>query len=171
MNKKAQFDIPIVTFALVVIGLLIMAPIMLKIFNEINTNVGDALGNVTGAGGTIAKANFNKVMDTAVSFWDKVILVAFIISILLLFVSAFMIDAHPLFIILYIFVGFMLILFAPNIIEAVDVIYTSSTFGAEVSQLQFLDTIRTHYAEFLIGIMVITGIIIYGKLSFFGRNK
>ena len=170
MNKKAQLDNPIIIFAMIIIGLLIFAPIVLKIFMTTQSSMSSSLGNLS-SGGTIAAANFNAVMDTAISFWDKVIVFVFFLAIILLFVSAFFIDANPFFIILYIFTNLMLILFAPNIIAAVDHIYDSANFAAEVTQLSFMDTIRTHYAEFLVGIMVITGIIIYGKIAFFGGKK
>ena len=168
MNIKGQFDYPIITFVIVVIGLLIFAPIALKIFGSFSTNFGNSLGNVTGSGN--AQANFSKVTTTLITFWDKVIIACFILSVLTLFVSAFFIDAHPFFIIIYILLNFMLILFAPNIITAVDNIYTSASYSTEVSSLAFLDSLRTNFTLYLVGIMVITGIIIYGKVAFFGNN-
>lgn len=172
MNKKGQLDNPVIIFAMIVIGLLIFAPIILKIFMTTQSSFSSSLGNVS-AGGAVAATNFNAVMDTAVTFWDKVIVSVFFLAIILLFVSAFFIDANPFFIILYIFTNLMVILFAPNIITAVDHIYDNANFASEVAQLSFMDTIRTHYAEFLVGIMVITGIIIYGKVALFrgGRSR
>lgn len=175
MNKKGQIDYPIITFAIIVIGLLILAPVILKIFRTTQSSFSDSFGNMSSGGGEVAQENFNIVMNTAVNFWDKVVIAAFFLAIILLFVSAFFIDANPFFIILYIFMSLMLILFAPNIIEAVDKIYDSSSFATETAMLSFMDTLRIHYAEFLVGIMIITGIIIYGKVALFnnggGRRK
>lgn len=170
MNKKSQLDYPIITFVIIVFGLLLLAPVMLKVFLSIQSPLASSLGNVSGGGGVIAKNNFNAVMTTAVNFWDKVIIAAFAFAILLLFVSAFFIDAHPFFIILYVFISFMVILFAPSIIESLDAIYTSANFSTEVGMLSFMDTLRIHFAEFLVGIMVMTGIIIYGKYAFFSSQ-
>ena len=170
MNKKAQLDYPIITFAIIIVGLMILAPIILKIFMTTQSSFSAAIGNVS-SGGDIAQTNFNAVMTPAINFWDKVIIAAFALVVILLFVSAFFIDASPFFIILYVFASFMLILFAPNIIAAVDHIYESANFAAEVSKLTFMDTLRSHYAEFLVGIMVITGIIIYGKIALFGKSN
>ncbi len=169
MNKKGKLDYPIILFAVLIIGLLIFAPIMLKILVTINDGVGAGLGNVT-AGGDLAAANFGTVMNTAVTFWDKVVIAAFIIAIILLFVSSFFIDAHPFFIFLYVFVSFMVILFVPNILTAVDNIYDSPAFATEVGLLTFLDSLRNNFAIFLVGTMVITGIIIYGKVVLFSRG-
>jgi len=171
MNNKGQLDYPIIVFAVLVIGLLMFAPIMLKIFTSINAGVGAGLGNVTSGGP--AATNFGEVMNTAINFWDKVVISAFVIAIILLLVSSFFIDAHPFFIFLYVFVSFMLILFTPNIISAVDNIYDSATFAQEIALLSFMDTLRSNFAIFLVGIMVLTGIIIYGKIALFsgGNNR
>lgn len=170
MNKKGQIDFPIVTFAVIIIGLLIFAPILLKIIMSFSTSFSAGLGNVT-AGGAIAQANFEAVTTPLITFWDKVMVAAFVLSVILLFVSAFLIDAHPFFIVLYIFLAFMLVLFAPNMLSAVDHIYDSASFAQEVNYLPFLDGLRNNFMIFLVGIIVVTGIIIYGKLAFFGRSN
>ncbi len=168
-NKRGQLDNPIILFAVIVLGLIMFAPIALKVFVNVDSSVGNALGNVS-AGGDVAQANFNAVSGTLVSFWDKVIVAAFFVSIILLLVSAFLIDAHPFFIVLYIFLNFMLVLFTPNILQSVDAIYDSANFAGEVAQLAFMDSLRNNFVPFLVGIIVITGIIIYGKLAFFGNG-
>lgn len=164
INKKAQFDYPIITFFVLVFGLLLIAPFILKIFISIKTPVSAQLGNVT-MGGQIAQANFNSVMDVAINFWDKVIISAFFLSIILLVISSIFIDASPFFIILYIFISFMLVLFSGNIIDSLDAIYSSPQFATEVTYLAFMDSIRLNFGVFLVGIMVLTGIIIFGKIA------
>lgn len=171
MNKRGQIDNPIIAFVIIVIALLLIAPIALKMFSSIHTNVGNAFGNVSGQGGVIAKANFEKVTGTLINFWDKIIIAAFIFSIIMLFVSAFLIDAHPFFIILYIFLAFMMVLFTPHLLTAVDKIYDSPQFATELTHLAFLDSLRNNFMYFLVGIIVITGIIIYGKLAFTNRSN
>lgn len=170
-NKRGQIENPVIIFAVIVIALLIFAPVALKIFLSIHTNVGNNLGNLSGQQGVIAKQNFQAVTGPLVSFWDKVIVAAFFLTILLLFVSAFLIDAHPFFVILYILSFLFLILFTPNILSAVDNIYDSANFASEVARLTFLDALRSNFIVFLIGIGVLTGIIIYGKLAFFGNGR
>ena len=123
-NKKGQIDYPIITWVVIVLGLMILAPIMLKIFHSIQTPMSSSLGNITN-GGAVAQSGFNSVMNTAVGFWDKVVLSAFILATLLLLISAFLIDTNPFWLILYIFISFMLILFAGDIIGSLDNIYNS----------------------------------------------
>lgn len=170
MNKKAQIDNPIILFAILVVGLLIIAPVALKIMRNIQAPVSSSLGNLTGMGGEVAQSSFDKVINTGINFWDKIVVAFFLFAVLLLMVSAFFVDANPFFVVLYILLNFSLILLAPNIVQAVDNIYESSTFAQETAMLVFMDAIRTHYAEFLVGMMVLTGIIIYGKIALFGNN-
>jgi len=170
MNRKAQIDNPLILFAVIVIGLLLIAPIVLKILREVQEPVSNSFGNLTGKGGEIAQDNFNAVINTGINMWDQVIAFAFILAVLLLLVSAFLVDANPFWIVLYILLNMFLILFAPNIIQAVDNIYDSAQFAEETAMLTFMDAIRVHYAEFLVGMMVLTGIIIYGKLAFFKKG-
>lgn len=169
MNNKAQIDYPIITLIVIVFGLLLIAPIVLKIFTSIQTPFSEKLGNVTG--GEVAQENFNKVMNTAVNFWDKVIVAAFMFAVILLLISAFLIDTNPFWVILYIFISFMVILFAPDIIGSLDTLYDSPTYAAEVARLTFMDTLRVHFGEFLVGIFIITGIIMYGKIFLFGGGN
>jgi hypothetical protein len=107
-------------------------------------------------------------MNTAINFWDKVILSAFVLATLLLLISAFLIDTNPFWLILYIFLSFMLILFAPDIIGSLDNIYNSSAFATESASLAFIGSLRANFGVILVGIMVITGIIIYGKIALTG---
>ena len=170
LNKKAQIDYPIITWVILVFGLMLLAPVFLKIFTSIQTPLSTQLGNITN-GGAVAQANFNSVMNTTVNFWDKVILFAFILATLLLLISAFFIDTSPFWIILYLFISFMLVLFAPDIIGALDNIYNSAQFTTEVARLTFIDSLRTNFGAILVGVIVLSGIIIYGKLAFTGGRK
>jgi len=170
-NKKGQIDYPIVTWVIVVFGLMILAPIMLKVFTSVQAPVSNSLGNLTNHGGATAQANFNGVMNIGINFWDKIILFAFILATLLLIISAFLIDTNPVWIILYIFISFLLILFAGDIIGALDGIYNSSAFATESASLAFIGSLRDNFGTILVGIMVLTGIIIYGKIALTGGGR
>jgi len=163
MRRKGQMDFPIVTLVVISFGLLIIAPFMLKIFNTMDDSMTPALANVSGQ----AAENFNVVMNTAVTFWDKVVILFFFLALVMMVISSFLIDTHPFWIILYIFVAFMLMLFAPDIIGSLDQIYDSPTFATELNQLTFMNSLRIHFGEFLLGFIILTGIIMYGKVKFF----
>lgn len=168
--KKGQLDYPVASFFVVVFILLLLSPFILKIFNEVRGGFGDALGNMSIGGASVAQDNFNAVIDTGINFWDKVIVAAFVISLIVLIISAFLIDSSPFWVIIYIFLSFLLIVFAQNITGALDAVYGNVNFATEVNQLPLVDAIRQNFISFLVGVQVICGIIIYGKIRFFGSE-
>lgn len=162
VNKKGQF--PIVTFVVIVVGLIIIAPVMLKLFNTTKASVGAGLGNVSDSETGVNA--FNKVMDIGINFWDKVLIAVFFLNLIILIISSFLIDTHPFWVILYIFVCFLLILFVPNIVDSLDQIYDSPQFALETSGLSFMNSLRIYFGEFIVGIFLLTGIIMYGKIRY-----
>lgn len=169
MNKKAQlFDYPIITFIVVAVSLLIVGIITLKILNSVAPAFINGFGNVTG--GQIAQQNVAYAMNTTINFWDKIIIAMFFFALLTLIISSFMIDTNPFWVILFIVVSFFTILFIPNIITALNGVYNNPAFTVESSQLSFLGTIKDYFGEFITGVMVLCGIIIFGKVFLFRSN-
>ena len=164
MNKKAQFEHPIAIFFFLVIGLLVFAPIMLKIMNSVLTPFASGVGNISSTAGSTVTG----IKTTFVSFWDFVIMSAFLINVILLFVSAFMVDTHPIFLVLYILFGFLIFIFAPMLLDSVDKIYDSADFTSEVSDIPMVDFIRNNFTMIVLGIYFISGIIIYAKIRSIG---
>lgn len=167
IGKKAQIDMPIVTFAIIVIALLFLGPIMLKVVRTTITPFGDALNNTAVGGGELASGNVLYILGVFVNFWDAVIVFAFVVAVLMLFVSAIFIDTNPFFIVLYILVLLLVVLFAPNVLDAVNKIYDSADFAQEVALLPLLDFIRLNFGLILVVIGIVTMIIMYAKIRFF----
>lgn len=166
--NKGQIDSPILLFAVLVIGLIFFAPLALKVFNSIDAGVTPALGNVTG--GEAGQTAFHGVMTTVTTFWDKIIIAFFTFALVMLLISSFMIDTHPVFVILYLLICFGTIIFIPQILQAADNIYASSDFVSENNSLTYVGFLKDHFAEILLGVMIISGIIIYGKISLGGGS-
>ena len=83
MNKKGQvLDHPVLAVFIVIVGLILISPIVLKVVLSIQAPMSNSLGNIT-AGGTVAQSNFNSVLSTVVTFWDKLIIFAFIVAVLI----------------------------------------------------------------------------------------
>lgn len=168
MKRKGQLDHPIIGFFALALGLIIIGGIFMKVFVEIRDPLSNSLGNIT-VGGSDAQAGVNKVLNTAITFWDKVIVFAFLFGIIFVFISAFFIDVHPIFIVLYIFINFIFMLFGPQIVESISIIYdplSGAYLGDDVyNQLPFTIWIAQNFGIFIIGLMIVTGIIIYTKLS------
>jgi len=163
VNKKAQIYYPIITFIVIVIILILLGPIMLKIFNEVTDPFSAKVGNMS----AVAGRNVDTVRTSFIAFWDWIIIIAFLIQVILLFISAFFIDTSPVFVALYILVCVLMMIFAPDLIQVVDRIYDSPQFLVETTQLPFTDFIRSNFSTIILGIMVLSGVVIYGKLKYF----
>lgn len=170
-NKRGQFDFPLITFAIVIIGLILLAPIVLKVVRGTVTPFADALGNASVGGGDLAKANTNYILGVFVNFWDGVLMFGFLISVILLFVSAFLIDANPFFMILYILLMFLTVIFAPEILGAVDRIYEANAFAQEVALVPMLDFLRLNFGLVLTIIGILTMVVIYAKVRYFPAQQ
>lgn len=171
MNTKGQvFENPIFSYVMIVAGLIFFGIVFLKIFTSIQGPVSEQLGNLNVLGADEAQTNWNAVMTPMVTMWDKFMIGTFIATTIILLVSSFMIDTHPFWIFLYILSNMILVLFMPGFIAAADTVYESSLFVNEVAYLPFMDSLRTHYMQWMLGIMFLSGVIIYGKVSLFGNT-
>jgi hypothetical protein len=166
-NKRGQLENPIIIFIMVVIGLIFLAPIILKVANTVLDPFADAVGNQTEQAGV----NVRHVKTTFVNFWDWVIIIAFGINVLLLFITAFLVDTHPVFLVLYILFAFFTMIFAPEILQAVDQIYDGGQFTEEVNSIPMIDFIRTYFGLIIMGVIFLSGVVMYGKYRLMGTPR
>lgn len=165
-KKKAQMEVPIISFFIVVVGLIFFAPYILKIINTFGTQFGGAVGNMS----TQAETNFNYVTDTFVNFWDFVIIFAFFMNVIILLITSFLVDTHPAWLITYILFFMFLMMLGMEVTVVLDKIYDSAQFALEVSQLEMIDFIRQYLGIIIVGIYFITGVIIFSKFKFGGQR-
>ena len=163
MKIKAQADIIILIGVLV--SLMILAPIMLKIFNTIVTETIPILNESSIEAG----AAMTKVETTFTTFWDYLIVTAMFVAVITLFVSAFMVDTHPIFLIMYVMVAFGLMTFSTYLTAPVAHILGMSQFETELGQIPMTSFMITNFNLIILGIIVLSGIILYGK--FRGRSS
>lgn len=165
-NKRGQLDFAILTFIAVIIGILILAPVLLSIVVEIVGEVGTQINNTDATAG----AAVFKVENTFTSLWDTVIILLFTLNMILLIVTSFFIDTHPAFLIVYILFAFFTVLFAPNMIDAVDKIYLhySVEVGAYLPLTEFL---VNNFEMIIFAVLILSGIIIYAKIKYFTNYR
>jgi len=166
LSKKGQIEIPVITLIFVIIGLIIIAPFVAKMVNSVLNNFGSSIGNMSSEAGESVQF----VRSTFIGFWDWVLLITFIINVILLFVSAFLVDTHPVFLILYIIIGVFTFSIAPAVKDLLDEIYNSANFAIEVSSLPIMDFIREYFGLILLGVFIISGIIMYSKIRGIGQQ-
>lgn len=159
INKKAQIEFSGAAFVAVLIGLLIIAPILIKVvvsatggfFTAMNTTSPYAVSQGQGA------------VTSFLNFFDYLVIIGILVNILLMFISAYFIDTSPLFVPLYIIFSFILVLFLPNLIDAVDKVWAK--FPDSSTYLQYTEFAKNHSLEISIIVIILTGIIMYAKLN------
>lgn len=156
-NKKGQTDI--IAWIIAIVALLILAPVMLKIVNTSLDSFSDSLNNTSPE----AAENVTYIHSTFVSFWDWIIAIAFLVNTLLLLVFSFMVDSHPLFALFYTISALITLMFAHNVVYPIQTIFGMEDFSTEVLQLPITDFIIMRFDLILLGVIILTGIIMYGK--------
>jgi len=159
MNKRGQVEI--VAFIGVIVTLLFLAPIMLKI---VNTSVGgfsDAINSTSPEAAT----EVDYVHDTFVSFWDILIAIGFLVNVLLLFIFAFLVDTHPIFSLLYLIGAMITLMFSHIFVTPIETILGMNAFSEEVLQIPITNFIVNWFDLIVLGIIIVTGIITYGKFK------
>lgn len=168
MLKKGQADFGIITFITVVIGILILAPVLLYTATTIMTEVGTTLNETDeNAGGIILDTQ-----TTFTSLFDIVIVMMFLLNVILLLITAFLVDTHPAFMIMYIMFAFFTVIFVPTLSDVVETIYSVSEYQEVIGQnLPFSEFLVQNFVMIIMGILVLSGIVMYAKIKYFSSDK
>ena len=158
MLKKAQMDFGIITFVAIVIMIFMLGPILLKVVNSTLTPFNNAINTTNSIAGNTGFA----IHDKFVQFWDYVLVSAFLVMVILMFLSAFLIDTHPAFMILYIIVCFLMALFLPSLGDTTQTIWDQ--YPTETNSIPMTQWLLTHISAVVLCMMILSGIIMYAKL-------
>lgn len=162
MNKRGQAQSIIIFFA-VVVGILLTSIIVLRLVNTIITPFSAQIGNVSAPVGEAVDYAHSRFT----SVWDWVIVLAILLNTILLFVSAFLVDIHPAFLLIYIIAVFFLIIFGNSLLYALDNIWDKFGTSTETAQTPLTQFIINNFQLFVLGIIVLSGILMYAKFKFF----
>jgi len=166
LNKKAQVEFsPVIVIALI-IGLIIFAPIMLRI---IGVTTGTFFTQMNQSA-PVAVAEANTAVNKVYNFFDYLIVIAIMINVIMLFVSAWFIDTNPIFIVLYIMFAFIFVLFLPNLMDATDSIWSrmnsvDDDWHTGSMPLTFTSWIRENLMLFSVVIIALSGVVTYAKFK------
>lgn len=163
-NKRGDFT-GIIALVGITLIMIMIAPFLLKLVVTPLTSLSTAL-STTDATNVSANA-VTQAKNTFTGTFDWIIVILFMFNVLLLFITAFLIDVHPAFFLVYIIGLFMLFGFAPAVLDTIDTIYSMNAFaGAGNNVIQYLpmvDFLRENFTIVLLGIAITTAIIMYGK--------
>lgn len=162
MLRKAQIPSVIIFFGLVV-GIFIASIIILRITNEILTPFEAQIGNISESAG----ASVGYVHERFTTWWDVAVVSIFFISVILLFVSSFMIDIHPSFVILYIVALIILFMFGNYLLLVLDNVWFAVGTSTELDQTTMQRFIINNFNIILLVIFLLSGVIMYAKFKYF----
>ena len=169
-NKKAQ-TLSIIMIFVFVLGILIVGVLVMSLVNTVlepfRTNIDTIDEN---AGETVGK-----IQNSFKGVWDWAIILLFLLNIIILFISSFMVDIHPAFLILYVIALMFLFMFGSTIVGALNSVYdTEGVFGTRnvtaggnaLSEMPLSSWILNHFTMVMLGIAILSGIIMYAKFKY-----
>jgi hypothetical protein len=162
MNKKGQVT-SVIFFFVLAIAILIVSIVVLRMTNSILTPFQNQIGNMSTQAGT-AVAGVHSAMT---NWWDIMIIALLGINIVILLVSAFMVDIHPAFLIVYIIAVFFMFIMGNYALSALDGIWGGMATATELAQTPMQQWIINNFNFVMLGIILLSGIVMYAKFKFF----
>jgi hypothetical protein len=164
-NNKGQAQSIIIFFVLIV-GIFIVSIIILRLTNSILTPFQNTIGNMSAPAGVAV----GQVHAKFAQWWDYAIVILFFLNVILLFVSSFLVDIHPAFIILYIISIIFLFIFGNYALYALDSIWDMLGTTTETMQTPLQQFILNHFQIIMMGVIILSGILMYAKFKMFGNT-
>jgi len=163
-NKRGDAQ-SVIVFAVIVLMMIFIAPILLKVVISPLDKFSTSLSAVDASNKSSNAVTYTK--NTFVGMFDWVIVFMLIFNIVVLMITAFFVDTHPIFLIIYIIAAFFLVIMAPTILTSIDTIWNMAQFSAgadNVTQyLPILGFLKDHFIAFILGIIIISGLMMFGK--------
>lgn len=160
LKKRGQLGNQLVTFAMIVFTLMIAVPILFKIVTSVVGGVSAEITNSSAIAGT-ESAN---VLSKFQSVLDGAIMLSFFLMIVIMLVTAFLIDVHPAFMVVYVIVAVVLFLLVPIFSDVVDNIWDNSEFLSQQADLPMLNFLRNNIGIILVGVYGLSGIVLFLKI-------
>jgi len=162
-NNKAQAESIIIFFG-VIVAIFIASIIILRITNSILTPFADQIAPFN-------NDSANVVRSIDISFagvWDWVIVLVFLFNVILLLVSAFLVDIHPAFLIVYIIAVIFLVIFGNSFAYVIDSVWSAVGTSTETAQTPMQQFLINNFNLIMLGIIFLSGVVMYAKFKLFG---
>lgn len=163
-KKKGQATSILIFFGLIV-AIFIVSIIILRLTNEILTPFSATIGNMSTTAGTAVE----NVHNSFTNWWDIAIILIFGINVILLLVSSFLVDVHPAFLIVYIVAVIFMFIFGNYVLSAMDNIWNMVGTSTEEAQTPLQQFFINHFQIIMMGVVILSGVVMYAKMKFFGN--
>lgn len=166
-NKRGQ-ALSIIFFFAIIVSVFIVSFILMMVVQKTLTPFQSSIGNVTAKAGT----NVGYIQSSFTTWWDYAVMFIFFINIVILFTSAFFVDIHPSFFVLYIFACLFLVIFGYSMLTSMDAIKDKMNEILTPTSLSVLMPMTNWMADnfnmVMLGIIILSGIVMYAKFKYFG---
>lgn len=158
MNKKGSM-IDVFFLIVTVVGL----AIFILIISHVTPEITDGLKEVDKINKTNESRDALNAVESNNDKLDGVLLFIFVGLIIGIFITAFLIDSHPIFVPIYIFLLGFAVLIGVIMNKVYESFYNSETLNETARGLTFTTAILNNYVPIVIGVGIITMIIIFAK--------
>ena len=165
-NKKGQAE-SIIYFFVVAFILFMMAPLLLEIPIQIFAKLQPVAGNMSTQAGT----SVGYINTKMTSLWDEMIVILFMGNIGLLFLTAFLIDVHPVFVIIYIGALAFIFIFAMPVWSVLNEYYSTTILTDATSVMPMTKLLVDNFPIVLLVVAILSGVIMYAKIKYFGKQS
>lgn len=165
INKKAQSDIAF--FAAFLIGLVIIAPVLLMI---IRTSIGGFSEGLQAAGYNYSANTVATIQESFTNFYDFLIIATMVAAIVVLIITSFLVNVHPVFILFYIIECFVSMLIMSQLVNTANTVWLNDKIAPMSIYLPATQFVMEYYGLVLLAVMILTGIIMYSKLNSGGQR-
>lgn len=161
--KKGQAE-SVIIFIGIVVAIFLTSIILLRLTNEILTPFANQLAPYSNQSATVV----NSVHDSFTHVWDWVIILLLLFNIILLLVSAFLIDIHPAFLVIYIIAILFLVIFMNTFAAVIDSVWNAVGTATETAQTPLQQFVINNFNIIMLGIIALSGVVMYAKFKLFG---
>lgn len=166
-NKRGVMEFSILVLGIIIFLSIIIGILALYFINHLFTPIASKIAPISAAAGTTVSQS----RTTFINFWDWIVIISIIISVLVLWISSFLIDTHPIFAVLWFIFGIIFTAGTIVLSDTLNAIYDNPRFALEVSQLPMLNFLRLHYGAFMFMIFFICGILMFAKFRWFNQSS
>lgn len=172
MNNRGQIISAIFVIGTIV-TLLLIAPILVKMVIVPSNKFSTALSTIDPT--NVSSDAVNYTINSFTTWFDWIVFFFILFSVIMLLFTSFLVDVHPAFFFIYFIAMIGIMIFAPLTLNMLDRMYdctayssvsTCSSIGGwttEVAYLPITHFIYNNFGVFILSVMILSGIIMYGK--------
>ena len=159
MNRKGNIPAESLTILLILFIMVVGGIFAAQVFDEVNTDIqaDDSMSNESKTTAGDLQGRFSATMDNAILF-------AFVLLVIFVIVSVFLLDTHPIFFIITVIALIMFFLVGMILANSFDDMMNEDEIAPYANEFTFTNWLFSHLVEVLIAVGFIIGTAMYVKL-------